>query len=100
VICPRSRVLAFARRTSRKLSGRWRTANPCFSSRPWEYAETTASADVMAVTKWSIGRNKQRPYAISLNESALSMENVEQVMQLISATAGARENDETPSAAL
>jgi hypothetical protein len=54
----------------------------------------------MAVTKWSIGRNKQRPYAISLNESALSMENVEQVMQLISATAGARENDETPSAAL
>jgi hypothetical protein len=31
-----------------------------------------ASADVMAITKWSIGRNKQRPYAISLNESALS----------------------------
>jgi uncharacterized protein YlzI (FlbEa/FlbD family) len=28
----------------------------------------------MAVTKWSIGRNKQRPYAISLNESALSKE--------------------------
>jgi hypothetical protein len=27
-------------------------------------------------------------------------ENVEQVMQLISATPGARENDETPSAAL
>jgi hypothetical protein len=35
---------------------------------------TFGSADVMVITKWSIGRNRQRPYPISLNECALSKE--------------------------
>jgi uncharacterized protein YlzI (FlbEa/FlbD family) len=33
-----------------------------------------AAADVIAITKWSIGRNRERPYPISLHETALSKE--------------------------
>jgi hypothetical protein len=56
------------RRCSRQITSEH--ARPVLAQR----TKVFASADVMAITKWSIGRNKRRPYAISLNESDLHLE--------------------------
>jgi hypothetical protein len=58
------------RRCSRQITSEH--ARPVLAQRTKVFA--SAVADVMAITKWSIGRNKRRPYAISLNESDLHLE--------------------------